>query len=64
MTIHVVGAGGMLGQDVLRAAGGRAVGLTRAELDVTNRAAVTEALSGATVINCAAYTDVDSAHTP
>ena len=51
----------MLGQDVLRAAGGRAVGLTRAELDVTNRAAVTEALSGATVINCAAYTDVDGA---
>ena len=51
----------MLGQDVLRAAGGRAVGLTRAELDVTNRAAGTEALSGATVINCAAYTDVDGA---
>jgi dTDP-4-dehydrorhamnose reductase len=37
------------------------VGLTHAELDVTDAAAVTEALSGATVINCAAYTNVDGA---
>jgi dTDP-4-dehydrorhamnose reductase len=51
----------MLGQDVLRAAGERGVGLTRAELDVTDRAAVTDALGGATVINCAGYTDVDGA---
>ena len=61
MTIHVVGAGGMLGQDVVRAAGERAVALTRADLDVTDRAAVAEALGGATVINCAAYTNVDGA---
>ena len=45
----------------MRAAGDRAVGLTRAELDVTDAAAVREALGGATVINCAAYTDVDGA---
>jgi len=51
----------MLGQDVLRAAGDRAVGLTRAELDTTDAAAVADALGGATVINCAAYTDVDGA---
>jgi dTDP-4-dehydrorhamnose reductase len=51
----------MLGQDVMRAAGDRGVGLTRAELDVTDAAAVADALGGATVINCAAYTDVDGA---
>src|SRR5215204_3716850 len=51
----------MLGQDIVRAAGGAAVALTRAELDVTDAAAVREALAGATVINCAAYTDVDGA---
>ena len=61
MTIHVVGAGGMLGQDAVRAAGERAVALTHADLDVTDRAAVGEALGGATVINCAAYTNVDGA---
>ncbi len=50
----------MLGQDVLRAAGDEAVGLTRAELDVTDAAATREALAGAdVVINCAAFTDVD-----
>ena len=52
----------MLGQDVLRAAGADAVGLTRADLDVTDAPAVREALAGAgVVINCAAYTDVDGA---
>jgi dTDP-4-dehydrorhamnose reductase len=61
VAIHVVGAGGMLGQDIVRASGGAAAALTRAELDVTDAAAVREALAGATVINCAAYTDVDGA---
>jgi dTDP-4-dehydrorhamnose reductase len=61
VAIHVVGAGGMLGQDIVRAAGGTAVALTHADLDVTDAAAVREALAGATVINCAAYTDVDGA---
>jgi dTDP-4-dehydrorhamnose reductase len=51
----------MLGQDVVRAAGRDAVALTHAELDVTDAAAVRDALRGATVINCAAYTDVDGA---
>jgi dTDP-4-dehydrorhamnose reductase len=51
----------MLGRDVVRAAGDRAVALTHAELDVTDRAVVADALSGATVINCAAYTNVDGA---
>jgi dTDP-4-dehydrorhamnose reductase len=51
----------MLGQDVVRAAGSDAVALTRADLDVTDSAAVGEVLWGATVINCAAFTDVDGA---
>jgi dTDP-4-dehydrorhamnose reductase len=59
----VTGAGGMLGQDVLRAAEERTpVGLSRAELDVTDRAAVRAAIGpGDVVINCAAWTDVDGA---
>jgi dTDP-4-dehydrorhamnose reductase len=51
----------MLGQDIVRVAGSDAVAHTRAELDVTDAAAVRDALAGATVINCAAYTDVDGA---
>jgi len=51
----------MLGQDIVRAAGGKAVALTRADLDVTDADAVRESLAGSTVINCAAYTDVDGA---
>lgn len=51
----------MLGQDIVRAAGGNAVALTRADLDVTDADAVREALAGTTVINCAAFTDVDGA---
>jgi dTDP-4-dehydrorhamnose reductase len=51
----------MLGQDVMRAAGERGVGFAHAELDVTDADAVAEVLGGATVINCAAYTNVDGA---
>jgi dTDP-4-dehydrorhamnose reductase len=51
----------MLGQDVMRALGERGVGFTHAELDVTDPAAAREALAGATVVNCAANTDVDGA---
>ena len=52
----------MLGQDVVRAAGHDAVGLTRAELDVTDAAAVREAVQGFDlVVNCAAWTAVDGA---
>jgi dTDP-4-dehydrorhamnose reductase len=59
----VTGAGGMLGHDVLRAAPD-AVGLTRAELDVTDAGAVGEALADIrpdAIVNCAAYTAVDAA---
>ena len=45
----------------MRARGDRGVGFPHAELDVTDAGAVREALAGATVINCAAYTDVDGA---
>lgn len=61
----VVGAGGQLGTDLMRALAGRdAVGRTRAELDVTDPAAVTEAVAGYDVVlNAAGYTDVDGAET-
>jgi dTDP-4-dehydrorhamnose reductase len=50
----------MLGQDVARLSGG--VALRRAELDVTDRAAVMDAIGpGDLVFNCAAWTDVDRA---
>jgi dTDP-4-dehydrorhamnose reductase len=57
----------MLGLDVQRAAQEAAhepVALTRAQLDITDRAAVMDAVSSAgvdAVINCAAWTDVDGA---
>lgn len=63
----LTGAGGMLGQDVARAA--RAAGLdvtalARAELDVTDPDAVARTLAAAgadALVNCAAWTDVDGA---
>jgi dTDP-4-dehydrorhamnose reductase len=65
--ILVTGAGGMLGREVVRAAPARGVecvGLAHGELDITDAAAVRAALheySPDTVINCAGWTDVDSA---
>ena len=65
----VVGAGGQLGTDllaVLRAQQADVVGLTRAELDVTDAAAVSAAVADAcptVVVNAAAYTAVDAAET-
>jgi dTDP-4-dehydrorhamnose reductase len=67
MRILVTGASGMLGIDVARAAeqaGHEAVSLARAQLDVTDAAAVSEAIAGVApdaVVNCAAWTDVDGA---
>lgn len=67
MRLLVTGAGGMLGQDVMRAAaraGHEPTGLSRAELDVTDDDAVARALGSHRpegVINCAAWTDVDGA---
>jgi dTDP-4-dehydrorhamnose reductase len=53
----VVGAGGMLGQDVEAD-----VSLSRAQLDVIDRDAVRAVITGDDiVINCAAWTDVDGA---
>ena len=63
----VTGAGGMLGQDVvtcLERDGETALALTRADLDITDRAAVTAAFLGYRpdiVVNCAAWTAVDEA---
>src|SRR3954468_14431508 len=57
MRLVVVGAGGMLGQEIEADAA-----FTRAQLDVTGRAAARDALSADDlVINCAAWTDVDGA---
>ncbi|MFD8098678.1 dTDP-4-dehydrorhamnose reductase [Nocardia fluminea] len=59
----VTGARGLLGRQILRLAP-QARGYGRAELDITDRAAVDAALTpGAVVINCAAYTAVDAAET-
>ena len=67
MRLLVTGAGGMLAHDLIRAgerAGHEVVGLTRAELDITDFAAVEAALASTRpdgAINCAAWTDVDGA---
>jgi dTDP-4-dehydrorhamnose reductase len=64
----ITGAGGMLGRDlcaVLAAAGeAHVVAATRADLDITDPAAVRDAVADADVVlNAAAWTDVDGAET-
>ena len=67
MKLLVTGAAGMLGRDVMLAAGNAGhdvVGFGRAELDVTDAAAVERKLDlerPDVVVNCAAWTDVDGA---
>jgi dTDP-4-dehydrorhamnose reductase len=67
MRLLVTGAAGMLGSDVVAAAGTgghEVVALARADLDITDPAAVGAALRDArpdAVVNCAAWTDVDGA---
>src|SRR5690349_24181378 len=65
MRLLVTGAAGMLGNDVAAAAAGHEViALARAELDVTDAAAVNAAVADArpdAVVHCAAWTDVDGA---
>ena len=63
MRYLVTGAGGMLGTDLLSALGERdVVGLSRADLDVTDQSAVRDAVAGFdVVINAAGYTKVDEA---
>ena len=63
----VTGAGGMLGTDmvaVLTSHGEPVTGMNRADLDVTDAAAVSEAIARSrpdVVVNCAAWTAVDDA---
>lgn len=64
--VLVTGAGGMLGQDLLAVLRGRddhqVTATTRGDLDVTDPAAVRQAVEGHdVVINSAAWTDVDGA---
>ena len=67
MRLLITGAAGMLGQDVAAvatAAGIETVALARAELDITDDAAVRKAVARARpdlIVNCAAWTDVDGA---
>jgi dTDP-4-dehydrorhamnose reductase len=69
MKLLVTGAAGMLGHDVMLAAGNAGhdvVGFGRAELDVTNPEALErrfELERPDVVVNCAAWTDVDGAET-
>jgi dTDP-4-dehydrorhamnose reductase len=58
----VTGAGGMLGREVVALLGPAATALTRADLDITDRSAVVEAVADHdVVVNTAAWTDVDGA---
>jgi len=65
----IVGAGGQLGADLLRVLAerpdaGDVIGLTRAELDITDEAAVAKAVADVAptvIVNAAAYTAVDAA---
>jgi len=67
MKLLVTGAAGMLGRDVMHAAGNaghEVVGFGHNELDVTDAEAVAARIGDerpATVIHCAAWTDVDGA---
>jgi dTDP-4-dehydrorhamnose reductase len=65
--VLVTGAAGLLGGALVREGhmrGMETVGLTRAQLDITDRAAVADTLSRSSpdvVVNCAAFTGVDQA---
>jgi dTDP-4-dehydrorhamnose reductase len=67
MRILVTGAGGMLGRDLVARANARGhdcVGVSHAELDVTDAREVDQAiarLAPEAIVNCAAWTDVEGA---
>src|SRR5690606_38618686 len=67
MRILITGANGMLGHDlqaVLAESEHTVTALSRGDLDITDRAAVDDAVRGHDwVVNCAAYTAVDDAET-
>ena len=69
MRLLVTGAAGMLGQDVVsaaEAAGHDVSAFARRDLDITDPAAVGEAVQASrpdAIVNCAAWTDVDGAET-
>lgn len=64
--ILVVGANGMLGQDLMSLLGERGRGVDLPDIDITDMLSVQQvltALKPKVVINCAAYTDVDGCET-
>ncbi|UFS71340.1 dTDP-4-dehydrorhamnose reductase [Geomonas sp. RF6] len=64
--ILVVGANGMLGQELMAVLGGSARGVDVGEIDITSLESVQRVLrtlKPRAVINCAAYTDVDGCET-
>jgi dTDP-4-dehydrorhamnose reductase len=67
MRVLITGAAGMLGTDTVSAVAARghdAIALARADLDITDSGAVSDALAELrphAVVNCAAWTDVDGA---
>jgi dTDP-4-dehydrorhamnose reductase len=67
MRFVITGAAGMLGQDLAaaaRSAGHDVSAFARADVDIADGAALTEAIGGSradVVVNCAAWTDVDGA---
>lgn len=67
MRVCILGAGGMLGSDLLAVLGSDSVvGLTRAEADVTDAPALRatlERIRPEALVNCAAYTKVDDCET-
>ena len=67
LRVLITGAAGMLGRDAVEAIAARGhavIGLSRAELDITDAQAVEDAIAELrpdAVVNCAAWTDVDGA---
>ena len=64
--ILVVGANGMLGQDLMGLLGERGRGVDLPDIDITDMVSVQQVLTSLrpkVVINCAAYTDVDGCET-
>ena len=64
--ILVVGANGMLGRDMMALIGDAARGVDIDEVDITSLESterILKTLKPKTVINCAAYTDVDGCET-